>query len=319
MFNGATSFNQDVSKWNTAAVTSMASMFESATSFNQDIGKWNTAAVTSMANTFNGATSFNRDLSSWNVDKVGSTCTRLRGERRRVDAAEAASPRQLHCICHFDQRSHRSLPHCRCGRYRCGQRRHVHEARPAAPVGAQCGFQRCRAGQVVHEWRHRYERHVQGCRQLQREHWQLGHELGDDHGGHVHRRQHLQPGHQRMEHGCGDEHAVDVLTCHILQPGHRQVEHGRGDEHAVDVQVPHPSTRTSAVERRQGRFHCIDFEANTGEAWTLPKPLSPPAALDLPLRPTESPYSAPMPASEMSVWSTASRTRSATGRACWSW
>ena len=49
-------------------------MFKGATSFNKDISKWDTAAVSDMISTFNGATSFNQDLSSWNVAKVTSTC-----------------------------------------------------------------------------------------------------------------------------------------------------------------------------------------------------------------------------------------------------
>ena len=182
----------------------------------------------------------------------------IRGERRRVDAVEAIPPRQLHCICHFDQRSHGSLPHCRCGRYRCGQGRHVHEARPAAPVGAQGGFQRCRAGQVVHEWRHRYERHVQGC-QLQRGHWQLGHELGDHHGGHVQRRQ-----------------LPSTRTC------------PRGT--STRSVPPAPDSR-----RTPARGRCRSHP-------------SPPAALHLPFRPTESRFSAPLPLWEIPVWSRASRT-----------
>ena len=45
MFAYATSFNGDISGWNTAKVTNMAFMFFRAVSFNQDIGGWNTAQV----------------------------------------------------------------------------------------------------------------------------------------------------------------------------------------------------------------------------------------------------------------------------------
>ena len=40
MFEGATNFNQDISKWQTNNVTKMDRMFKGATSFNQDISKW---------------------------------------------------------------------------------------------------------------------------------------------------------------------------------------------------------------------------------------------------------------------------------------
>ena len=37
-------------------------MFYNASSFNSDLTNWNTSAVTDMSNMFNGASSFNRDL-----------------------------------------------------------------------------------------------------------------------------------------------------------------------------------------------------------------------------------------------------------------
>ena len=70
MFNGATSFNQDISSWNTALVTDMNNMFNGATSFNQDISSWDTSSVVNMNNMFNGATSFNQDIRSWVTSSV---------------------------------------------------------------------------------------------------------------------------------------------------------------------------------------------------------------------------------------------------------
>ena len=46
MFLHASSFNGDVSQWNTGSVTRMGSMFDSASSFNGNISGWNMIALT---------------------------------------------------------------------------------------------------------------------------------------------------------------------------------------------------------------------------------------------------------------------------------
>ena len=47
-FGDKSTFNGDISKWNTEKVTNMYDMFYQASAFNQDIGSWNTAQVTDM-------------------------------------------------------------------------------------------------------------------------------------------------------------------------------------------------------------------------------------------------------------------------------
>ena len=47
-FGDKSTFDGDISKWNTGKVTNMYYMFYDASAFNQDIGSWNTEKVTNM-------------------------------------------------------------------------------------------------------------------------------------------------------------------------------------------------------------------------------------------------------------------------------
>jgi len=68
-FHGKTSFNADITKWDTSGLKSMQAMFESTTSFQRDIGIWNTSGVTNMWATFKSS-AFNRDISGWDTSSV---------------------------------------------------------------------------------------------------------------------------------------------------------------------------------------------------------------------------------------------------------
>ena len=70
LFNNNSSFNTDISFWDTTAVTNMRNMFFGASIFNQNIGTWDTSNVTNMEDMFNVAREFNQDIANWNTSNV---------------------------------------------------------------------------------------------------------------------------------------------------------------------------------------------------------------------------------------------------------
>jgi surface protein len=70
MFSRVFAFNQDIGNWDVSNVTNMNSMFNYAEVFNQDIGNWKVSNVTDMERMFSIAKAFNQDISLWNVGKV---------------------------------------------------------------------------------------------------------------------------------------------------------------------------------------------------------------------------------------------------------
>ena len=92
MFQSATTFNKNIGAWNTAKVTNMASMFSSATAFNQPVGAWNTSSATNMSSMFYNASAFNQNLGAWNVSKVTNFSQMFRGNGVSVAFNNGGSP-----------------------------------------------------------------------------------------------------------------------------------------------------------------------------------------------------------------------------------
>ena len=70
MFAKARKFNEDISKWDTSAITEMQYLFQEAEAFNQNVGGWETSAVKNMLEMFKGAAAFNQDISAWDTAAV---------------------------------------------------------------------------------------------------------------------------------------------------------------------------------------------------------------------------------------------------------
>jgi len=66
----SSSFNEDITRWNTSKVTNMGHMFRDAAAFNQPIGSWDTSQVTDMKRMFDGAAAFNQPIGSWDTSQV---------------------------------------------------------------------------------------------------------------------------------------------------------------------------------------------------------------------------------------------------------
>ena len=71
--HGADNFQEDLSGWNTAGVTSMSRTFYKAENINFDVSRWDTRRVISMDQMFQDATSFEGvGLETWRLDSMQS-------------------------------------------------------------------------------------------------------------------------------------------------------------------------------------------------------------------------------------------------------
>ena len=70
LFEGETTFNEDISTWDVSNVTNMSFMFRDAEAFNQDISFWDVSSVENMRSMFNGAETFEQDIGAWETENV---------------------------------------------------------------------------------------------------------------------------------------------------------------------------------------------------------------------------------------------------------
>ncbi|MEL7833412.1 InlB B-repeat-containing protein [Fodinibius sp. Rm-B-1B1-1] len=73
LFEGADSFNRDITHWDVSEVTRMNRMFTGVDLFNQDISYWDVSSVKNMDRMFWLASDFNQNLSGWCVKNIGAT------------------------------------------------------------------------------------------------------------------------------------------------------------------------------------------------------------------------------------------------------
>ena len=95
MFNGCSIFNtslatNNTNNWNVSSVVNMEGMFQGAAAFNQPIGNWTTSDLTNLNNTFKDAVQFNQNIgngSNWTTVGV----TNMAGTfSRTTDSSDAA-------------------------------------------------------------------------------------------------------------------------------------------------------------------------------------------------------------------------------------
>jgi len=88
LFEGNSTFNQDISGWDVSNVTEMYGMFMEADAFDQDISGWDISGVTNMNMMFCCAKSMSHDLSHWNTSKSVMTESMFDGAYNYIYVSE---------------------------------------------------------------------------------------------------------------------------------------------------------------------------------------------------------------------------------------
>ncbi|MDA9187931.1 BspA family leucine-rich repeat surface protein, partial [Flavobacteriaceae bacterium] len=86
----SSTFNQNISSWDTSNVTTMHGMFDNARDFNQNIGSWDTSNVTDMSEMFKGDTGAwsnfqnggSNSIGNWDVSSVTDMSNMFYGKQR---------------------------------------------------------------------------------------------------------------------------------------------------------------------------------------------------------------------------------------------
>jgi len=94
IFQGASTFNENISKWKVSNVTNMSAMFDGASLFNQDISLWDVSNVTDMSLMFWNATAFNEPIVNWdtsNVTDMGFMFRNARSFNKNIDGWDVSS------------------------------------------------------------------------------------------------------------------------------------------------------------------------------------------------------------------------------------
>jgi surface protein len=81
LFNKATTFNGDISKWDVSSVTNMGYVLSERRSM--AIFQWNVSSVTGMSGMFCGQ-AFNGDISEWDVSSVTTMSQMFYGAQRSM-------------------------------------------------------------------------------------------------------------------------------------------------------------------------------------------------------------------------------------------